>query len=266
MRIIVRLLILAAISWLAYVVFRELQGIWSIDSDDPAYDPTKIVVYFLIIVALGIAVGLLVAMTVIPALGDHIGGLFFNPNEQIEKDPHAEAVALVNQGEYEEAVSAYKRIVRHNPSDLHAISEVIHLQCDKLQDYDSASEYLESFLQEERPADETAFLAERLVDVYWKYQNAAEPSIVILKQIRERLPDTSHSANAFHRLREIESASGMALTERPSGDFNSALDQEDAADSNSDVADDSEVDSTGDKTEDAESVDSPNEGDDPEKV
>src|SRR5690606_31905460 len=113
----------------------------------------------------------------------------------------AEALAKTARGDYEGAVAAYKKVVGKTPTDTHAISEAVRLQCDKLEDPNGAAAYLEHLLQNEWPMDDAAFLANRLVDVYWNYLQDADRSRPILEQIMSDMPETKHSANAAHRLR-----------------------------------------------------------------
>lgn len=203
---IVRFLLLAAFLWLGYVLFADVQAMRDVAPDDPAYDPTGIVMRFLGIIALGIGVGVVIATTILPDLGDRIGSFFYDSGEKLERDPHKEAVALVNQGDYVAAVHAYRKIFEKNPDDLHALSEVVRIQCEKLELYDDAVEYLEGFLQDDLEPERLAFLAERLVDVHWLYKKDSEMAIPVLQQIIEALPETKYAANAYHRIHDIERA------------------------------------------------------------
>lgn len=211
MNLVLKLLLVAAFLWLGYALFGEAQAMREMSPDNPEYDPTRIVVYFLLIIVLAIAVGLLVAVTILPDLGDRFGRLFYDSGERVEKDPHAEAVALVNSGDYIAAVHAYQRIVSRNPDDMHALSEAVRILCEKLEMYDDAVEYLEGFLDEEMPAERTAFLAERLVDVHWECRQDADAAIPILDELMRQLPDTKYSANAFHRKNDILRAVGRPV-------------------------------------------------------
>jgi len=85
-----------------------------------------------------------------------------------------------------------------------ALSEAVHLYCDRLHDYTAAASALETALQEELPVDESAFICNRLVDVYWIYQHDARSARRLLIQIAESMPNTKHSANALHRLQQID--------------------------------------------------------------
>ncbi len=203
---IVRFLLLGAFIWLGYLLFVDVQAMRDIPPDDPAYDPTGIVVRFLGIVALGIGVGVVIAATILPDLGERIGAFFYDSGEKLEHDPHKDAVALVNQGDYVAAIHAYKKIVEKNPEDLHALSEVVRIQCEKLELFDDAVEYLEGHLSGDMEPERYAFLAERLVDVHWLYRKDAQSAIPLLQQIIESLPETKYAANAYHRIHDIERA------------------------------------------------------------
>ena len=78
------------------------------------------------------------------------------------------------------------------------------IQCEHLENPAGAAETLEEALKKEWPPESAAFLSSRLVDVYWKYQHDAPSARALLMQIIEAMPETRHSANAMHRLQEID--------------------------------------------------------------
>ena len=53
-------------------------------------DGTRIMVLFLGIVLIAVVIGTTVAITVVPAIGESVGSFFYNPDEKIEKDSHAD--------------------------------------------------------------------------------------------------------------------------------------------------------------------------------
>jgi tetratricopeptide (TPR) repeat protein len=133
-----------------------------------------------------------------------IGNFFFQPNEQVARDPHADAQAAAARGEYAEAVEEYRKLLESDPNDLLAYSEIAKLCCDHLEDPAAAAQTLEQALEREWPPDDAAFLTTRLVDVYWQHQRDARSARALLMQIVEAMPGTRHAANAEHRLKEIE--------------------------------------------------------------
>ncbi len=158
------------------------------------------------IVILVVLLAILFATTVFPAIAGGIGNLVYSPNEQVEKNPHAEALAAIAQGDYEEAVEAYERSLVASPEDTHALSEIARIHCEKLQDCMTAASRLETALSREWEPSKAAFLTFRLVDIYWNYLGDATRSKQLLEQIMAGMPGTTHSANATHRLRDIEHA------------------------------------------------------------
>lgn len=206
MAILIRLLIIGALAWFGWVLFEEVRELWAIPEDDISHDPTKILLYFLGLIGVGLAAGILIVLTLLPAIGDQVGSFFFNPNQKLEKDPHSKALSAIAVGNYEQATEEYKKIVINSPHDTHAISEIIRIQCDLLHTPQEAADYLSERLEEDRPSDEVAFLANRLVDVYWNHLQDYDRSIAILTQLQENFQETKHAANATHRLRDIQEA------------------------------------------------------------
>jgi len=202
MRILTRSVVILVLLWLVFVLFHETQAVRSAEN----VDGTKVMVLFLCIVFLALVIGAIVAVTIVPAIGESVGSFFFNPDQEIEKSPYADAMVKIAQGDYEGAIEEYKEAYKANPEDTHAVSEIVHLYCDKLGDPDSAQKFLEEALENEWPPEQSAFLGSRLVDVYWIHKHDAQSAKHVLQQIAETMPDTKHAANAYHRLHEIDRA------------------------------------------------------------
>lgn len=199
---LLRPLIILALAYLAFILFTDARR----ESAKETPDSSKIVLYFGGVVLVGGVAGVLVVTIILPALGDTIGNIFFSPNEKIEKAPHADAMAAIARGDYEDAVQEYLHAFERDPHDTLALSEMAKIECEHLADPTAAADVLEQALQREWTAEDAAFLTSRLVDVYWKYQHNARDSRTLLMQIIETMPDTKHSANAQHKLQEIERA------------------------------------------------------------
>jgi len=204
MRLIPRFLMLAALLFVGYVLFREAR----IEQTTQATgsDPTKLILLFVGVTITAVIAAVMLASSIIPALGEMFGQMFYAPAAQAEKDPHADALGKIAQGDYEGAIEEYRKAFEKDPTDTLAISEAARLYCDKLHQPEEAVRILEAALDSEHPVDEGAFLATRLVDVYWNYQKDAMSARHILIQLAENLPETKHAANAHHRLMEIDRA------------------------------------------------------------
>jgi len=200
MRLLPRILMFLGLAWLTFVLFHEAR----IASSQEDVDATKVVMLFGGVILAGGIAGILFVLMVMPQLGDALGNFFFQPNEQIEKDPHSAAQAALARGDYETAVQEYQQILEKDPADMLSYSEIAKIECEILQDPAAAAETLEQALQNEWPPEDAAFLSSRLVDVYWKFQHDARSARALLLQIIETMPGTRHAANAEHRLKEIE--------------------------------------------------------------
>jgi tetratricopeptide (TPR) repeat protein len=195
-----RLLIFLGLAWLTYVLFREAR----IANAREDMDASRVVLLFGGVVLVGGTAGVLFAILVMPSFGDWVGNFFFQPNVQIERDPHTAAVAAVARGDYALAVEEYREMLERNPEDTLSYSEIAKISCEHLDDAPGAAQALEDALQREWPQEDAAFLTARLVDVYWKFQHDARSARALLLQIIETMPGTRHAANAEHRLKEIE--------------------------------------------------------------
>jgi tetratricopeptide (TPR) repeat protein len=204
MRLLARIVLLVAIVWLVIAIVYQLRPA---PTPEGAEAPTQNIfnVFVLILLFAG-TLGAIVAFFLLPAIGEWVGHLFIAPNERIEKGEYDDALAFANQGDYEGAIAAYRNVLRNNPEDTHALNEIVHLYCDKLNNYDAAAAELEEALQREWSEEKGAFVASRLAEVYWKYQGDADRARAILTQIMESMPETRHAANARHKLRDIEIA------------------------------------------------------------
>jgi tetratricopeptide (TPR) repeat protein len=200
MRALPRLLLFLGLAYITFVLFHEA----SLARKNPEVDPSKIVLLFAATVLVGGTTAIIVVSLVLPAIGDAVGNFFFQPDQEIEKDPHASAQAALARGEYAEAVEEYRRILADDPTDTLSYSEIAKISCEHLDDAAGAAAILEEALKREWTPDEAAFLTSRLVDVYWKYQRNIRGARALLIQVVESMPGTRHAANAEHKLKELE--------------------------------------------------------------
>lgn len=200
MRALPRLLLFLGLVYLAVVLFHDAH----LASKNPDIDPTKVVMMFAGVVLIGGTAAILVVVMVMPMIGDAVGNFFFQPAEKVEKDPHSAAAAALTRGDYPAAIEEYQKILKNEPTDTLSYSEIAKISCEHLNDAEGAAALLEEALQREWSPEDAAFLSARLVDVYWKFQHDARRARALLIQIMEAMPGTRHSANAEHRLKEIE--------------------------------------------------------------
>ena len=116
MRSPIRTIVFVILLVVAYVLFHQARAAWGVTDEEGArVDGGKIILLFGGIVVVGVIIAILFVTTIMPQIAEGLGNLFFNPNEQIEKNPHAEAMAAVARGEYEEAIEAYQAIYEKRP-------------------------------------------------------------------------------------------------------------------------------------------------------
>jgi tetratricopeptide (TPR) repeat protein len=199
MGIFLRLLFLAAFAWVGFVLCKEAE----VQAHLPEPDNSRVVLLFGGAVLDGTVIALILTMLVLPAVGDKIGSFFFNPDQRIEHDPHADAIAKLAQGDPESAIEVYESILSNDPSDTLAISEIARICCRDLGDTARAATVIEHALETEWPHEQSSFLANRLADVYL-LQNDVVRARQLLIEIAQNLEGTKYAANALHRIHEVD--------------------------------------------------------------
>jgi hypothetical protein len=197
-----RLLLLLALTWVGYVLYSEASRVSHIADPTPE-DNNKVVLLFAACILDGAAVGLIITLSLVPAVGQRVGSFFFNPAEEIEHDAHGDAIAKLAQGDPEGAIDVYYDIIAKDPADTLAISEIARICCRDLGDTPRGAAVIEKALEQEWSQEQGSFLANRLVDICLLQ---AEPlrARQILIHLAENMEGTRYAANAQHRLHEID--------------------------------------------------------------
>ncbi len=174
---------------------------WTISSKWNEWEiGTKFVATFFIAIGLG----LFVVLVLLPSLADKIGAFFFSAPEQIKPDPLIKAAAKVSQGDYEGAIKAYRAIASEEPENRFPVFEIAKIQQEYLNDVDAAIETFEDSLENTDWAEnDAAAILFRLQQIYLESKQDEEHAKALLQTVIDRFPETRHSANAHHRLNEI---------------------------------------------------------------
>jgi len=199
MGIFLRLLFLAAFSWVGFVLYSDAQT----QAHLATPDNNKVVLLFAGAILDGTVVALILTMLVVPALGEQVGSFFFNPGEKIEHDRHADGIVKVAQGDFEGAIEVYEEIYSKDPADTLALSEMVRICCRDLGDTARGAAYLERALDKEWPHDQGSFLGNRLADIYLLQDDILRARQVLV-EIAGNLEGTRYAANAMHRMHEID--------------------------------------------------------------
>jgi|APTNR8051073442_1049403.scaffolds.fasta_scaffold02746_1 tetratricopeptide (TPR) repeat protein len=156
-------------------------------------------------IALGTVAGVLGVKYLIPWIGDAVGTFFYSSGEEVQMDGSMKAVAKVAQGEYEGAIEEYEEMLRNDPEKPFPIAEMGKIYAEKLKDPQKALAVIQKHLNSrEWPEDDAAFLMFRMVDIQVDPLGDFEGARDRLRQIIGAFPNTRHSANAHHRMNEVE--------------------------------------------------------------
>jgi tetratricopeptide (TPR) repeat protein len=173
--------------------------IWSFVKD--AGDGIKLV----FVILMGLAGGLLAVKYFIPWLGDMMGEAMFSSGEKVEQDHMTKAAARIAQGDYPGAIEQYESMLREKPDDPFPVAEIAKMHAERLHDPQAALKVLEEHLQsKDWPVDDAAFIMFRIADLHLTHRHDFETARDMLEQIIGNFPNTRHSANAHHRMSELE--------------------------------------------------------------
>jgi tetratricopeptide (TPR) repeat protein len=176
-----------------------------------AGDGTKLVM----VIALGLAGGLLAVKYVIPMLGDAMSEAVFSSGEQIEQDEMTKAAAKIAQGDYQGALAHYEKMLEDKPDDPFPVAEIAKVHAERLRNPQAALKALEEHLQsKDWPVDDAAFIMFRIADVHLTHRHDYDAARDMLEQVISNFPNTRHSANAHHRMSEIEQLQYKLLMEQ----------------------------------------------------
>lgn len=140
----------------------------------------------------------------LPEVINRFTHMFYGSDEQVEVDPMHDARALFAQGDFEGAIQAYRDVASEQPENRFPWIEISKIQHDNLENADAAIATLREALESyEWRVNDAAFFMFRLADMYEQDKQDLATATGILQQVVDTFPETRHSANATHRLREL---------------------------------------------------------------
>ena len=154
----------------------------------------------------GLYAGLLFLIFVLPAISDGIARLIFSDPGGVadEADAMRESRSLQAQGDYVGAVESLRQVVTEEPHNRMAWAEMAKIQMVQLADAAGALAMLVEGLEgREWEDDDAAFFMFRISEVQLENVDNRDAAIQILQQVCTKFPETRHSANATHQLREL---------------------------------------------------------------
>lgn len=170
------------------------------------WENEKEVYKLLSILLLAVGGGIFFVMVILPKLGDAVGAAMYSSGEEITSDEGMKAAAKMASGDYLGAIDEYEEMMKIKPEDPFPVSEIAKIHADKLENPGKALAFLQEHLRSrEWSAENAAFLMFRMVDLHLGLHDF-DSAKGILGQVVGNFPGTRHSANAKHRISEIEQA------------------------------------------------------------
>ena len=164
-------------------------------------------VQLIFFIVIGVGGGIWAIKVFIPWLGDAIGTFFYSSGEEVRVDDSMKAAAKMAQGDYEGAIEEYEKQARENPMDCHPVAEIAKIHSERFHDHAKALQVLRKHLESrEWPVDDAAFLMFRIADIYADRLHDYDTAHDILEEVIANFPNTRHSANAHHRINEVDQA------------------------------------------------------------
>ena len=199
--------------WIVHgIIFLCIAGIvtatfMNTDSSDDSSAVTQLPVLLLA----GVYVGILFVMYILPAITEKATTAVLDSGELVETDPLHDARAAYARGDYEDAMEVYRSVAETDPYNRLPWVEIAKIQHKNLENPAAAALTLRTALEShEWPVNDAAYFMGRLSEIYLEDLDDREASIAILNQMIELFPETRHSANATHKLRDMGAAPSVS--------------------------------------------------------
>jgi len=153
----------------------------------------------------GLVLFFLFGYPILEKLGFHVSLMFWPDDSQFRIMPeHSVAEARVNQGQYQEAIDEYRKVIARHPDDIYSHLRIADLALKHLNDVKLAELELQSALGKAIGEDTTALAAGRLADLYQHTLHDAGRALEVMKQLREEIPGTKQAKLAEERIALLE--------------------------------------------------------------
>ena len=168
---------------------------------------------FVLTVVGGTVIAIVAVKYFVPRFGDWVGTFFYSAGEVIVPDDTMKAAAKVAQGDYEGAIAEYEKMLSENPDNTLAIQEIAKIRAQKLGEPEKALLFLQQQLENrDWTEDGAAFLMFRIAELYQETLHDYAAAESVLQQVIADLPNTRHSANAHHKIHEVQEAQFKAMS------------------------------------------------------
>ncbi|MBC7980716.1 MAG: tetratricopeptide repeat protein [Armatimonadetes bacterium] len=148
-------------------------------------------------------VGIVFVTQILPRVAEKLTHAVYDSGEMVEKDLLHAARVLVAQGEWDEAIEAFKIAAEKDPRNRMPWTEIAKIQRTHLEDPAAAILTLREVIEgQEWEESDAAFLMFRLAEIYDEDTADRAAAVAIMEQVMEQFPQTRHAANARNKLHE----------------------------------------------------------------
>ena len=149
--------------------------------------------------------GVVLVVYLLPMFAHKLTHAVYDSGELVEKDLMREAHSLLAQGEYELAIEAFKKVAAEDAYNRLPWVEISKVYRTKMHDPTMALTTLRDALEGQNwQVDDAAYLMFRIAELYDEDFADRTTASGIMHQVVAEFPETRHSANAAHKLREWE--------------------------------------------------------------
>ena len=175
-----------------------------VEEEEGFGDAARVLTRGVLFLVLGIYAAAMFLTYVLPNIVNRATREMYGSGAEVEDDPLHDARALFAQGDYHGAIEIYRQVAKETPDDRFPWVEIAKIQNTNLDDPDAAIETLREGLEsKEWSVNNAAFFMFRIAELFEKEKEDVMTSVQLLQQVVELFPETRHSANATHRLREL---------------------------------------------------------------
>lgn len=148
-------------------------------------------------------IGIVFVIHVLPMIAQRFTHAVYDSAEMVEKDPMHDARAKVAQGDWEGAIEAFRAAAAAEPLNRLPWVEISKIQLEQLEDAPAAVDTLRHAIEDQEwEENDAAYLMFRLAEIYDTEMSDRPSAGSIMHQVIDQFPESRHSANARHKLRE----------------------------------------------------------------
>jgi tetratricopeptide (TPR) repeat protein len=148
-------------------------------------------------------VGIFFVLHILPSFAHRLTHAVYDSAEMMEHDVMHDARSLLAQGQYEEAIAAFRKAAAADPLNRLPWVEIVKIYKDHLGDSHSAIQTIRHALEsQEWEISDAAYFLFRLAELYDEVEGDRASAVTIMQQVIDQFPNTRHSANARYKLQE----------------------------------------------------------------